>query len=110
MKLPNSEHANISPGKIRDYLLSAEHPIGRFKARFFRALGYTPEDWERLAADLVSAAQTHDAEAIRSPYGEKFRIVGRLTGPNGRSAEVISVWIRLPGADDPRFVTVYPLE
>ena len=110
MKLPNSDHASISSGKIRDYLLSAEHPIGRFKARFFRALGYAPEDWERLASDLVSAAQAHDAEPIPSPYGEKFRIIGRLTGPNGRSAEVISVWIRLPGSDAPRFVTAYPLE
>jgi len=110
LKLPNAERAEISPDKLRGYLLSAEHPIGRFKARFFRALGYTPENWERLASDLLSAAQMLDAEPLPSPYGEKFRITGRLTGPSGRSAEVVSVWICTPGSDAPRFVTAYPLE
>jgi len=72
LKLPNAEHAEISPDKIRGYLLSAEHPIGRFKARFFRALGYTPENWKRLASDLLSAAQMLDAEPIPPPMGRNF--------------------------------------
>lgn len=110
MKLPNSERAEISSEKVQGYLLSAEHPIGRFKARFFRALGYTPESWELLASDLLEAARRLDAEPIPSPYGEKFRITGRLTGPSGRSAEVISVWICSPDSEAPRFVTAYPLE
>ncbi len=110
LKLPKSERSTISPEKLQGYLLSTEHPIGRFKARFFHALGYTPENWEILASDLLEAARTLDAEPVPSPYGEKFRIVGRLTGPNGRSAEVISVWIASSPNEAPRFITAYPVE
>jgi len=39
MSLPNAERAVVDPVKVRDYLLSAVHPIGRFKARFFVAMG-----------------------------------------------------------------------
>jgi hypothetical protein len=37
MVLPGSEHAVIDAAKLRDYLLSYEHPVGRFKAAFFAA-------------------------------------------------------------------------
>jgi hypothetical protein len=33
---------------LRDYLLSPTHPIGRFKARFFAALGISPERRQEL--------------------------------------------------------------
>jgi len=38
MTLPNADRAVIDPAKIRDYLLAAAHPVGRFKARFFVSL------------------------------------------------------------------------
>ena len=41
MKLPNASGAIIEPAKLRDYLLSPAHPVGRFKAPFFVALGYS---------------------------------------------------------------------
>ena len=37
MKLPRAEHAVVEDAKVRDYLLSREHPVGRFKAAFFGA-------------------------------------------------------------------------
>jgi hypothetical protein len=37
--LPNADRAVIEPAKLRDYLLSTVHPLGRFKARFCTALG-----------------------------------------------------------------------
>jgi hypothetical protein len=42
MKLPAAESAIIDEAKVREYLLSTEHPVGRFKARFFIGLGYSP--------------------------------------------------------------------
>jgi hypothetical protein len=33
--LPNSERAIVDEAKVRDYLLSPSHPVGRFKAAFF---------------------------------------------------------------------------
>ena len=52
MKLPNASLAIIDSAKLRDYLLSPAHPVGRFKAPFFAALGYAQEQWQQLEADL----------------------------------------------------------
>ncbi|GJG85381.1 hypothetical protein tb265_05620 [Gemmatimonadetes bacterium T265] len=43
MKLPNAERAVVDPAKVRDYLLSPDHPVGESKARFFATLGLTRE-------------------------------------------------------------------
>ncbi|MGH7599609.1 MAG: DUF6883 domain-containing protein [bacterium] len=40
MKLPNREKAYIPPSKLRDYLLSETHVVGRGKAKFFRMFGF----------------------------------------------------------------------
>jgi len=56
MSLPNSQRAVIDPEKVRDYLLSEAHPVGRFKETFFGALGYTRGRWEILRDDLLSLA------------------------------------------------------
>jgi hypothetical protein len=48
MKLSAAERAVIESAKIRDYLLSTAHPVGRFKSLFFASLGYTSANWRRL--------------------------------------------------------------
>ena len=110
MKLPHAERAQVSPEKLSGYLLSETHPIGRFKARFFQALGYRADAWEVLEHDLLEAARTGDAARIRSPYGDKYEIPCTLKGPSGLSAPVMAVWIIHGGYDIPRFVTAYPAE
>jgi hypothetical protein len=107
-KLPNREHATVSAAKIRGYLLCSTHSTGQPKAEFFASLGYTPERWERLASDLRELGLRGDAIQVASPYGEKFRIVGRIVGPNGRAAVVLSIWIRDHDDPTPRLVTAYP--
>jgi hypothetical protein len=62
MKLPEAERAVIAPAKIRDYLLSTSHPIGRFKSPFFTSLGYTRANWRRLEQDLLALTISGDAE------------------------------------------------
>ena len=107
--LPNVERAIIEPAKLRDYLLSAEHPVGRFKARFFHALGYTADDWKVLHADLLRMAASCEAETGQpSAFGQKFEVSGTLTGPNGRIAVVTSIWLLRPDEDAPRFITAFP--
>jgi hypothetical protein len=111
MKLPEAERAVIEPAKIRGYLLSTSHPVGRFKAPFFASLGYTSANWRRLEEDLRDLAVSGDAELGRdSPYGQKYEIRGTLSGPAGRSAGVLTVWIILFGGDVPQFVTAFPGE
>jgi hypothetical protein len=109
MKLPGAESARIDSEKIRDYLLSMEHPIGRFKAVFFANLGYARQHWRRLEDDLLEIARSGEAVAGQpTDYGRKFEVRGMLNGPFGRRAAVVTVWIVLNGEDFPRFVTVYP--
>lgn len=94
---------------MRDYLLSPSHPVGRFKAQFFVALGYSQDRWALLADDLrrhAADGAVHDGEA--SPYGRKFEVRGNLVGPSGRGAALIAVWIILHGTDSPRFITAFP--
>ncbi|MEX1253605.1 MAG: DUF6883 domain-containing protein [Dehalococcoidia bacterium] len=109
MKLPNADQAVIAPEKLRDYLLSPRHPVGRFKAAFFARLGYTEADWAQLDADLRTQHLALDAEeAEPSRYGRKFTIIGPLTGPENSTSVLVSIWVIRHAEDHPRFVTAYP--
>ena len=111
MKLPQAQSAVIAPAKIREYLLSTSHPIGRVKEPFFASLGYTVADWQRLEQDLLAIAASGEAEPGRaSPYGQKYEVRGTLNGPAGKSARVLTVWIVGFGSDVPQFVTAFPGE
>jgi hypothetical protein len=71
MKLPNANSAIVDEAKVRDYLLSPEHPVGHFKARVFMAAGYRRQAWQRLREDLTALAATVDAELARTDeYGQ----------------------------------------
>ena len=111
MLIPNAERATIDPAKLRDYLLSAAHPIGRFKARFFAGLGFSSPRWAELADALRIQHLTQAADAgTPTAHGQKFTIRAILIGPTGQSAVVVSVWFIPTGGDTPRFVTAYPGE
>ncbi len=109
MQIPNADRAVIDQRKLHGYLLSRSHQVGRFKAAFFLALGYSPGDWRRLEADLRSQHLPKDATAEdRTSYGQKYSIRATLVGPSGNSADVLSIWFVRRGEDFPRFVTAYP--
>ena len=79
MILRGAEHAVVDPAKVRDYLLSHEHPIGRFKAVFVQSLGYAQIDWPRLQSDLLDLCRRHDAvEGQASQFGRKYGVRGNL--------------------------------
>ena len=107
VKLPNAEQARVPEAKLRSYLLSSEHTIGRFKSRFFAALGFTDENWSELRERLLELAQGSAELGDTSQFGQKYLVSARLRGPRD-SAEVVTVWIVLEGDDAPRLVTVYP--
>jgi hypothetical protein len=96
----NADRATVDPAKLRNYLLSATHPIGRFKARFFAALGFTPDRWEELVEALRIQHLTQDGQLARpTDEGQKYTIRAILNGPTGQSAVVISVWFIPAGGD-----------
>ena len=111
MKLPNKENAFIPKDKIKDYLLSENHPTGRSKSKFFRTFGFDESNIEMLERFLLKIAQTFEVsnEEISS-HGKKFVIDGILFTPIGRDVTIRTIWIVENENDPPRFVTAYPIK
>lgn len=109
MRIPNAEQAIIEPEKITLYLLNIEHKRGRDKAVLLSSFGYSIEDWPRLVDDLRSYHLTIDATLVRdTPYGRRYEVKAPLITPSGRSLIVRSIWQIDIGADQPRFITLFP--
>jgi hypothetical protein len=88
-------------------------PQGRHKARVFeRVLGFNLSNWMQLEQALRDALCDPPAQLVSDePVGVKYTVVIPVTGPNGRTAEVLTVWIydRQPDgsvSDRPRLVTL----
>lgn len=107
-RLPNAAEAFVDQTKLSSYLLKPEHPVGRNKARVFRAaLGLTQEDAERLKAALLAAAADEEALLERSDaYGAHYS-VEFVIDHHGRSAIVRSLWTVRVDEDFPRFVSAF---
>lgn len=109
MRLPNADQAIIDPRKVRDYLLSSEHPVGRYKAHFFTRLGFSSRRWQDLRDQFQSIALEVEAEvAGETDHGRKYILRDTIVGAAGRKAKVLTVWIVLHAEKVPRFVTAYP--
>ena len=107
--LPNAKESVVESGKIRDYLLSPSHPVGRFKSVVFTALGYTQEEWHILRDHLLKLAITAQAKRGQfSEYGQKYEMSGQLVDPSGRAAYFTTVWLVRSDETAPRFITAYP--
>jgi hypothetical protein len=94
----------LEPRKVRDYLLSLTHPVGRHKAAFFLKLGFDREGSglpDRCPRDHPRNGEATQLEASR--YGRKFQVVGEIGGER-----VVTVWIILDGEKSPRLITAYP--
>ena len=101
--------AQVTEGKILEYLLSADHPTGKDKAAFFAAVGYSREEWNQLRDDLLGLARAGDVVAeTPTEYGMKYVLDGVLQTPVGRAVALRTVWIADEPEDPPRLVTAYP--
>ena len=83
MFLPNPERAVVDAAKVRYYLLSLEHPIGRFKAAAFGATGYHRNNWSLLQADLLATARLEATPIGPSLFGQKYETLAILRGAAG---------------------------
>jgi hypothetical protein len=109
MELPNFNRALIDRDKVVGYLLNPVHPDNGGKATFFSSLGFTPDEWFRLAGALRElAARGTVAKILASAHGVKYIVDGRIDRPDGQSPVVRTVWIVEQVAEAPRLVTAYP--
>jgi hypothetical protein len=109
MKLPNGEHASISPSKLANYLLSETHSAGHSKAKFLRALGFDKTTVNALRDELLRIAREDDVtDTVGSPHGTKFVVDSLLSTLSGQHVLIRTIWIIDIGHQNPRLVTAYP--
>src|SRR5437773_1038010 len=107
VKIPGFERAIIDAAKVRDYLLSPEHPVGRAKSQFFVQIGFERANWTVLRDQLLRLGAGDAELGHRTPFGQKYVVRGTIHHPASASL-VVAVWIVRNGEDFPRFVTAYP--
>lgn len=105
MKLPAD--TIIARRKVTEYLLRQRRDDD--KSGFLALAGYTQDDADRLLTDLRTQLLALDAEFFEdTEYGPKYRIHGTLTGPNGRTLRVLSIWMKDDATGETKFVTLRP--
>jgi hypothetical protein len=108
MPFPDAEQAVVAQEKVCNYLLNLSHPVGGSKAAWFNSLGYTPENWQLLADDLLRIAVECDDFVSKScPYGVKYETRGQIAVLPNRLGKVVAVWI-IEENSAPRLITAYP--
>jgi hypothetical protein len=109
-ELPDREKAYVSLKKLKDYLLSETHSVGKSKAKLLRSFGFNETNVHLLKEGLVVIARTGKVkDAVSSNYGVKYIIDGKLGAPDGRFIEMRTVWIIEKKQKEMRFITAYPL-
>ena len=106
--LPNSQNAIVEIEKLRDYTLNPSHPVGKHKARVFRAaLGITLKDAGWLRERALEIALSDDTKpGAPSVFGTKY-VIDSVLEHQGMSAIVRFSWIIEFGTDFPRLTSCY---
>jgi hypothetical protein len=78
------------------------------------APGFNLSNWEQLKQAILDALPYRPATLTsETVFGKKYEVLVLITGANGRTADVVTIWQfdRLPDgvqfADVPRLVTLY---
>ncbi|WP_019986865.1 DUF6883 domain-containing protein [Rudanella lutea] len=79
------------------------------KSNYLSLAGYEQLSWKQLEQDLFRLVQSTDAVLERTNgYGTLYSVTGYLTGPNGRSILVKTIWMRDDDEELTKFITLYP--
>ncbi len=101
-----SPDAIIALEKMKDYLLQLRPEND--KSQFLAQAGYTRQHAHRLADDIRDQLLNLEAEFEgTTEYGDMYRIVGSLIGPNGRALRVKSIWMIESATKKTKFITLY---
>jgi filamentous hemagglutinin len=105
--LPNYQRAVIPRKKVEAYVLDPSHPDGKHKAIVFKsALGFEQSDWAILRDSISAELPYHEASIGKNDqYGARYNVIMPITGPNGRTVDVLTAWIVEHGTNYPSFVT-----
>ena len=94
--LYNMEKAWIPAGKLAGYALNPDNPRGRNKAVVFAsALALKKEHAAVLHDQIMRGIESGDYKAehhMTNEYGETFKVIVPVTGMNGRTVDVVTLW------------------
>lgn len=99
----------VDPGKLTQYALNPDNPVGGDKALVFeRRLGYTKDNYEGLMEQIQSMALEVEAvPKLADQHGQRYQVDLEVTGVVGQRAIVRTGWIVEPGSEAARLVTLY---
>lgn len=114
----NADIAQFDAAKLSRYVLDPAHSRGGDKARVMAAaLGAGPKDAAMIRRQILSQLPKMTAARpalATDQYGERFRVRMPVTGPNGRTVDVVTAWIydrdpdrRQSQAAAPRLITMF---
>jgi hypothetical protein len=82
VKIKNLANAVLKEEKFTEYLLSPDHPVGRFKEAYFRRFGFTRSHWQVLRDALLEHAVLHEIFSEKAtPHGVLYLVEGPLRTP-----------------------------
>ena len=104
MKLP--ANTIIAKEKATEYLLV---PQARGdKSGYLELAGYTAEHAEQLLRDLREQLSLDAVPTKSNKFGQYYEIRGSLTGPNGVTLAVRTIWMTEHLSGVTKFVTLLP--
>lgn len=109
--LPNFQFATLEISRLEKYVLNEDHPIGKHKARLFKALlGIYRKDADWLRGEILSKVPHCDCEmSALDDYGIRYVVPMKITY-FAKSCDLISVWIIRKQQLNPEFLTCYPVK
>ncbi len=107
MRLPKYENAVIPKEKFTQYALNPEKDPDKAKA-FEKALGYTSDKAEELIGQIYNKLPECEAkEKSDNGWGKRYEIIMDITGPNGKTAKVLTAWIDDKNTGEMRLTSAY---
>jgi hypothetical protein len=100
VRLP--QDALISDQKLVKYLLAPRKRND--KSQWLAQAGYTLENWAIRKQVLPKNAALIES----TDYGRMHEIRARLTGPNGKTLAIRTIWMIETATDTTKFITMYP--
>lgn len=107
MKLPKYENSVIPRAKFTEYALNPAKDPNKAEA-FEMALGYTTQNADHLIEQIRSNLPLYQAiEKGDRGYGMTYEVIMDITGPNGKTAKVLTAWIDDRSKGEMRLTTVH---
>ena len=98
--ITNNKNLVIPNSKLTSYALNPEKSKG--KAEVFKsALGYSLDNYKDLKENILSNLNQKDMYFVEEDeFGKRYRCDFKITGPNGKSAEIRTGWIKKADSDE----------